>query len=158
MRAPWWMDGVRFSCQANCGKCCDEPGGIVYLSPDDAQRLANHAGLSVETWLERDTRQTYDGRYVLKSREHDGICIHLNEHKQCNVYEVRPQQCRAFPWWGENLATASAWKKVKASCPGIDAEDALLIDGQTIRLNIFSDRTSTKGFRTWPPDKKRWKR
>ena len=116
------MEGVHFSCQANCGKCCDEPGGIVYLSPDDAQRLADHADLPVDAWLERDTRQTYDGRYVLKSREEDGICIHLNDQKQCNIYEVRPQQCRAFPWWGENLATASAWKKVKATCPGIDAE------------------------------------
>ena len=108
--------------------------------------------------LSETPRQTYDGRYVLKSRDEDGICIHLNEQKQCNIYEVRPQQCRAFPWWGENLATASAWKKVKTTCPGIDAEGALLIDGQTIRLNIFADRTSTKGFRSWPPSKRRWKR
>ena len=106
------MDGVRFSCQSNCGKCCDEPGGIVYLSPDDARRLADHAGLSVAAWLERDTRQTYDGRFILKSREEDGVCIHLNEHQQCDVYDVRPSQCKAFPWWGENLATASAWKNV----------------------------------------------
>jgi Fe-S-cluster containining protein len=114
--------------------------------------------LSVEDWLERDTRRTYDGRYVLKSREEDGVCIHLNDRQQCTVYEVRPAQCRAFPWWGENLATLSAWKSVKSTCPGIDAEDALLIDGQTIRLNIFADRTSTKGFRTWPPSDYRLKR
>ena len=82
------MDGVRFSCQSNCGKCCDEPGGIVYLSPDDARRLADHAGLSVAAWLERDTRQTYDGRFILKSREEDGVCIHLNEHQQCDVYDL----------------------------------------------------------------------
>ena len=152
------MQGVRFSCQAQCGRCCDEPGGIVYLSPDDAQRLAVHASLPVEDWLERDTRKTHDGRHVLKSREEDGICIHLNEHQQCNVYEVRPQQCRAFPWWAENLATTSAWEKTKAACPGIDADDALLIDGQTIRLHIFADRTSTKGFREWPVKKQRWNR
>lgn len=152
------MSGVRFACQASCGRCCDEPGGIVYLSPDDASRLAEHAGLSVEAWLERDTRQTFDGRYVLKSRESDGVCIHLNEQKQCDIYEVRPQQCKAFPWWGENLATPSAWEKTKSSCPGIDAEDAILVDGQTIRLNVFSDRTSTKGFREWPVAKYRRKR
>ena len=155
MRGPWWKNGVHFSCQPNCGKCCDEPGGIVYLSPDDATRLAAHAELDVEAWLERGTRQTYDGRYVLKSREEDGICIHLNAQQQCNIYEVRPQQCRAFPWWGENMATPSSWASVKRNCPGIDAEDAILVDGQTIRLNIFADRTSTKGFRTWPPTKRR---
>ena len=155
MRGPWWKNGVHFSCQPNCGKCCDEPGGIVYLSPDDATRLAAHAELDVEAWLERDTRQTYDCRYVLKSREEDGIFIHLNAQQQCNIYEVRPQQCRAFPWWGENMATPSSWASVKRNCPGIDAEDAILVDGQTIRLNIFADRTSTKGFRTWPPTKRR---
>ncbi len=60
------MDGVHFSCQANCGRCCDQPGGIVYLSPDDARRLADHAQLTVPDWLERDAEQTYDGRFVLK--------------------------------------------------------------------------------------------
>ncbi|MFZ9048032.1 MAG: YkgJ family cysteine cluster protein [Poseidonia sp.] len=158
MRAPWWMEGVAFRCQPNCGRCCDQPGGIVYLSPDDAERLAEHAGLDVEAWLERDTRKTFDGRYVLKSREEDGVCIHLNEQKQCSIYEVRPQQCKAFPWWGENLATPAAWGTTKTACPGIDAEDAIVVDGQTIRLHVFADRTSTKGFRTWPVEKRRFNR
>lgn len=155
MRAPWWMKGVAFQCQPDCGRCCDQPGGIVYLSADDAERLAEHAGLDVEAWLSRDTRTTYDGRFVLKSREEDGVCIHLNDRKECSIYEVRPQQCRAFPWWGENLATSAAWNTTKASCPGIDAEDAIVVDGQTIRLHVFADRTSTKGFREWPPSKRR---
>jgi Fe-S-cluster containining protein len=152
------MEGVAFRCQPNCGRCCDQPGGIVYLSPDDAERLAEHAGLDVQAWLERDTRKTFDGRYVLKSREEDGVCIHLNEQKQCSIYEVRPQQCKAFPWWGENLATPAAWGTTKAACPGIDAEDAIVVDGQTIRLHVFADRTSTKGFRTWPVEKRRLNR
>ena len=152
------MEGVAFRCQPNCGRCCDQPGGIVYLSPDDAERLAEHAGLDVDAWLERDTRKTFDGRYVLKSREDDGVCIHLNEQKQCSIYEVRPQQCKAFPWWGENLATPAAWGTTKTACPGIDAEDAIVVDGQTIRLHMFADRTSTKGFRTWPVEKRRLNR
>jgi len=152
------MEGVAFRCQPNCGRCCDQPGGIVYLSPDDAERLAEHAGLDVDAWLERDTRKTFDGRYVLKSREDDGVCIHLNEQKQCSIYEVRPQQCKAFPWWGENLVTPAAWGTTKAACPGIDAEDAIIVDGQTIRLHVFADRTSTKGFRTWPVEKRRFNR
>jgi Fe-S-cluster containining protein len=157
MRRPWWSEGARFQCQPDCGRCCDQPGGLVYLSPDDAQRLADHAGLSVEAWLIRDARTTLDGRYILKSSE-ENVCIHYNEAKQCDVYEVRPQQCRAFPWWSENLATTTAWEETKAMCPGIDAQDAILIDSDTIRLNILADRTSTKGFRAWPVSKPRWKR
>ena len=151
MKPPWWMSGVKFSCQSGCGKCCDQPGGIVYLSIKDAERISNHSGLSVDDWLERDARKTYDGRFVLKSREDDGICIHLDENQQCSIYEVRPQQCKAFPWWGENLATDRAWNEVKETCPGLTADDALVIDGESIRIHVFADRESTKGFRSWPP-------
>ena len=47
------MSGV-LSCQPNCGKCCDEPGGIVYLRPQDAEMLANHHGMEVVDWLKRE--------------------------------------------------------------------------------------------------------
>tara|TARA_B100001093_G_scaffold424111_1_gene417203 strand:+ start:782 stop:1249 length:468 start_codon:yes stop_codon:yes gene_type:complete len=150
MRGPWWMKGVEFSCQEGCGRCCDEPGGIVYLSPRDAERISQSHEMNVEDWLERDCRQTLDGRYVLKSRPVDDVCIYLDENKQCSIYSVRPQQCAAFPWWGENLATERAWKKVKEECPGLTAEDAIVIDGETIRIQVFADRESTKGFRSWP--------
>tara|TARA_B100000459_G_scaffold144018_1_gene106208 strand:- start:169 stop:636 length:468 start_codon:yes stop_codon:yes gene_type:complete len=150
MRGPWWKNGVGFSCQEGCGRCCDEPGGIVYLSPRDAERIAQSNEMNVEDWLERDCRQTLDGRYVLKSRQVDDVCIYLNEHKQCSIYSIRPQQCAAFPWWGENLATERAWKKVKEECPGLTSDDAILIDGETIRIQVFADRESTKGFRSWP--------
>ena len=158
MKPPWWMSGVKFSCQSGCGKCCDQPGGIVYLSIKDAERISKHSGLSVDDWLERDARKTYDGRFVLKSREDDGICIHLDENQQCSIYEVRPQQCKAFPWWGENLASDRSWSQVKELCPGIDAEDALVVEGNIIRLHVFSDRESTKGFREWPPQARERKR
>lgn len=150
MRGPWWMKGVEFSCQEGCGRCCDEPGGIVYLSPRDAERISQSHEMNVEDWLERDCRLTLDGRYVLKSRPVDDVCIYLDENKQCSIYSVRPQQCAAFPWWGENLATERAWKKVKEECPGLTAEDAIVIDGETIRIHVFADRESTKGFRSWP--------
>ena len=150
MRGPWWMKGVEFSCQEGCGRCCDEPGGIVYLSPRDAERISQSHEMNVEDWLERDCRKTLDGRYVLKSRPVDEVCIYLDENKQCSIYSVRPQQCAAFPWWGENLATERAWKKVKEECPGLTAEDAIVIDGETIRIQVFADRESTKGFRSWP--------
>tara|TARA_B100000767_G_scaffold45689_1_gene40189 strand:+ start:569 stop:1033 length:465 start_codon:yes stop_codon:yes gene_type:complete len=154
MKSPWWMKGVPFSCQPECGKCCDEPGGIVFLSINDAQRIANHFDMEVSDWLERDCTQTLDGRYILNSRETDGICIYLDGLKQCEIYQVRPQQCAAFPWWSENLSSQRAWNEVKKSCPGLTSDDAIVIDGNTIRIQIFSDRQSTKGFRSWPGNKR----
>ena len=65
MNRPWWITGVKFSCQTGCGKCCDEPGGIVYLSRHDAKRISSSMDMSVDDWLARDCKQTYDGRYCL---------------------------------------------------------------------------------------------
>ena len=149
MRGAWWTEGVHFACQPDCGRCCDEPGGIVYLSRADAQRLADHAGLSVKEFLKRDCTTTLDGRYVLRSNQSDGICIYLDGNKQCSIYQVRPQQCKAFPWWAENLRSKRSWKQVKATCPGLTAEDAILISGDEIRLHVHADRQSTQGFRVW---------
>lgn len=149
MTDAWWADGVSFQCQPDCGRCCDQPGGIVYLAPTDAEKLAEHAGMDVEAWLRRDCTKTLDGRYILRSRQGDGICIYLNEKKQCNVYQVRPQQCKAFPWWSENLRSKRSWNKVKESCPGLTADDAIIISGEEIRLHVQADRQSTRGFRKW---------
>ena len=149
MRGAWWAEGGQFTCQPDCGRCCDEPGGIVYLSRNDVERLAQHANLTVPEYLKKDCTTTLDGRYVLRSNQSDGICIYLDENKQCTIYEVRPQQCKAFPWWAENLRSQRSWKQVKASCPGLTAEDAILIRGEEIQIHVNADRQSTQGFRVW---------
>ncbi|DAC38736.1 MAG TPA: YkgJ family cysteine cluster protein, partial [Candidatus Poseidoniales archaeon] len=104
---------------------------------------------SVREYLKKDCTTTLDGRYILRSNQSDGICIYLDGKKQCGIYEVRPQQCKAFPWWAENLRSKRSWNKVKSSCPGLTAEDAILIRGEEIRLHVHSDRQSTQGFRIW---------
>ena len=150
MNRPWWMKGVPFSCQADCGKCCDEPGGIVYLRPEDAQILSKHHQLEIDEWLERDCRQTLDGRFVLKSDPITDSCIYLSDDKKCTVYESRPVQCKSYPFWPENLRSERSWKRTIEECPGLYSEDAITIDGDTIKAKMLADREATNGFRKWP--------
>ena len=122
----------------------------MYLRPQDAQLLANHHGMEVSDWLERDCSQTIDGRYILKSDQYTDICIYLDEEKKCTVYEVRPAQCKSFPFWAENVRSDRSWKLTVNSCPGLDSEEAFIIDGNTIRKKILDDRDAFRGFRKWP--------
>ena len=149
MKPPWWMEGVVFQCQPNCGRCCDEPGGIVYLTKDDAKRLAEHHAIEVKEWLERDCQTTLDGRFVLDSDAETDICIYLDSEKKCMVYEARPDQCRAYPWWIENLASKRTWNRTMDECPGIGAEDAFVIEGEVILMHVMADRNASRGFRRW---------
>ena len=149
MKPPWWMEGVVFQCQPNCGRCCDEPGGIVYLTKDDAKRLAEHHAIEVKEWLERDCQTTLDGRFILDSDAETDICIYLDSDNKCTVYEARPDQCRAYPWWIENLASKRTWSRTMDECPGIGAEDAFVIEGEVIRMHVMADRNASRGFRRW---------
>jgi len=144
---PWWSKGLRFTCLPDCGRCCDEPDGIVFLSLSDAQRLAEHHDLDVDAWVKRDCVTSSDGRHILRTREHDRICIYLGDDMRCTVYSAKPDQCSAFPWWTENLATKEGWADTKELCPGIDHPTAIVVEQDTIRLWIEKDLHSLRGFR-----------
>ena len=143
----WWESGIKFTCLPNCGKCCNEPNGIVYLSLKDMTRLAAFQKLSLHDWIKRDCRKTIDGRYVLKSKPENLICIYLDDDLNCNVYDSKPDQCSAFPWWDENLENEKKWNKTKNICPGIEHPDALIIDENTIKFWIEADKIAEKGVR-----------
>ena len=149
MTEKWWSSGVKFRCQDTCGRCGDEPGGIVYLSREDTRRISNYFEMKPKIWLKRDAKRHLNGKYILRSNKDDGICIFLNSKKQCEIYQVRPQQCAAFPWWSENLRTERAWLETKAQCPGIEAEDAFLVEANEIQFHVNKDMVSSKGFRVW---------
>mgnify|MGYP002015517568 FL=1 len=142
----WWDSGINFSCQPNCGKCCDEPDGIVYLSMSDIKRLAEFHKMNLQEWVNRDCKKSNDGRYILKSNE-DLKCIYFNSELGCDVYESKPNQCNAFPWWNENLVNKKSWDKTKKICPGIDHPDAILIDKNTIKFWVKLDTISEQGVR-----------
>ena len=58
---------------------------------------------------------TRPARGRVSLREHaNGDCIYFDpEQRRCTVYEVRPKQCRSWPFWKSNLASPEAWKQVQ---------------------------------------------
>ena len=151
------MSGVRFACQASCGRCCDEPGGIVYLSPMMLLVSPNMQAYRLKHGLNGTLGRPLT--VVMSSKVANQTVFAFTSTSKNNATFTKYALSNAKPsLGGEKTSYPSAWEKTKSSCPGIDAEDAILVDGQTIRLNVFSDRTSTKGFREWPVAKHRRKR
>lgn len=100
------------------GQCCTSRGeyGFVYLVGDDAERLAAFWKMSSSEF-----RATYcdvtDGHLHLENPEAD--CAFLSDGR-CAVYEVRPAQCKAWPFWHENLESRRVWQRdVAALCVGV---------------------------------------
>lgn len=124
---PWYSEGLRFKC-TGCGQCCSGGPGYTWVSDEEIERIANHLNLSIEEFGGRYLRYI-DGRYALleKYQKQSDVydCIFLKD-KKCTIYEVRPTQCKTFPWWQQNLDTLEDWQEAASYCEGISLESPLV--------------------------------
>lgn len=114
-----------------CGKCCTG-SGEVWVTTDEVERMAQHLGLdSSAVFLSRFTKQynRIPGHHLLKNKQDDVTsCIFLGADNKCSIHEVRPAQCRTYPWWPE-LMDAGGWEREKRDvCEGFDHPEALDLD------------------------------
>lgn len=119
MKKKWWKKGVQFECQG-CGACCISHGefSYVYVNRSERKKMAQHLGLTTADFNKKFCLSE-DGFYWLTSNKANQACIFLQDGK-CRVYEVRPFQCRSWPFWGEVMSNEKNWREnAKKNCPGI---------------------------------------
>ncbi len=109
-----------FACRRS-GNCCAIPGGIVRVTPAEAEAIAAHLGLSPQAFASRFLQP--DG-----VRLKDGLgnrCVFLADGAPagCGIYEVRPAKCREWPFWPEVLTDPAVRQQVERTCPGIAPRD-----------------------------------
>lgn len=123
----------RFECQESCGgKCCTRSWSVqapfVFLTKGNVDAISEYLGNPPEAFAsygefeftrfsKAPTRQ-----WFLKLTD-DGVCRFLKFGK-CMIYEVRPTQCRTYPFWPENM-NQSAFKNEGRHCPGIGKGDVV---------------------------------
>lgn len=129
----WYKDGLRFKC-TGCGQCCTGSPGYVWISPNEAQAMADHLKISLDEFLRKYTRRI-GNRVSLKEHSKTYDCVFL-QGKKCTLYDVRPKQCRTFPWWPENLSSPESWKETAMRCEGVNHPDAPLISLGDIEKNL----------------------
>jgi uncharacterized protein len=138
-----YADGLRFEC-TGCGRCCTGGDGYVWVSTREIHALAARFGIEPNEFGRRYLRR-FEGRYALVDGA-GGDCVFLRG-KTCSVYEDRPAQCRAFPWWPVNLKSPAAWKKAALSCEGI-SEVAPVVVADVIDSSLAAARAAglSQGF------------
>ena len=104
------------ACSTCPGKCCTGNSGHIWATPEEVEAMAESLGLSFRQFA---TRYTYreEGRFSLKEVQRsqgDFACIFFD--RGCKIYEVRPEQCRTFPFWDHLRRNPSV---LKGECPGI---------------------------------------
>ena len=138
---PWYEDGLRFECTC-CGNCCTGGEGAVWFDDDEGRAMASHLGLDYPEFLVRHTR-VIDGHRSLNEidTEHGYDCVFLDRETVpgkaiCGLYEVRPVQCRTWPFWPEVLRDERAWNRMKKNtpCPGMGEGQLFTVESIVERL------------------------
>ncbi len=108
-----------FRCASCEGNCCIGESGYIWINKDEILALADFLKISQEELMSKYLRKV-GYKYSIKEirlSEDNYACMFFDIiKKQCSIYDVRPTQCRTFPFWDyfkENL------EEVKKECPAI---------------------------------------
>ncbi len=113
-RSYFFDQGLRFTCQ-QCGGCCVGEPGTIYVSPAEIEAIAASINLSVDDVIAQYLYPFRDS-YSIKE-DAQGRCLFFDEG--CTIYDLRPLQCRTYPFWFSNLRSEERWHSVERQCPGI---------------------------------------
>ena len=121
-KSRFYDQGLRFSCK-RCSTCCRFEPGFVFLSNRDVSTL--RAALKLDhdefmalycRWVPND-----DGKNRLSLKEKINYdCIFWTKEAGCRVYEARPLQCVAFPFWSSVVKDEDSWEMAARGCPGMN--------------------------------------
>ena len=109
----------RFEC-TGCGKCCtgNPATHVIELTSGEAEKIHQSLAISRSWFIRRYLVPLTDESYGIRI-EKNRQCVFLDKKKGCRIYEIRPRQCRSYPFWPEILHSRTSWKNEARRCEGI---------------------------------------
>ena len=106
-------------CSTCEGNCCIGESGYIWITKDEIEKLALFLDKSVEEVKSKSLRKV-GYKYSIKEyqlSQNNFVCKFFDlTKKQCSIYNVRPNQCRTFPFWDYFKKNT---EEVKQECPAI---------------------------------------
>lgn len=133
-------NNFRFQC-TECGDCCRRPG-VVEFDEEDFRNTLDFLSITKREFITRYycTEEIEEEEELVTLWVEEGRpCEFLHENR-CSIFEVRPKQCRTYPFW-EALLSDEDWKAEGKYCPGIG--DGPTYTKEEIR-EICESQTATK--------------
>lgn len=122
MNNKWYSSGLHFEC-LGCGNCCSGPAeGFIWVAKEEIELIADFLKIPVRQ-LRRQFLKRSGFRLTIVENPVTKDCIFLKViegRKQCVIYSVRPNQCRTWPFWPNNLSSPDIWNRAAQKCPGIN--------------------------------------
>lgn len=99
-------DGYNFTfnsdaCKTCDGKCCIGESGYIWINSDEILNLSKYLNLTKDVFIAKYLDK-FGFRYSLKEIpfENGYACVFFDtNNKSCQIYDLRPNQCKTFPFW-----------------------------------------------------------
>ncbi|QOG13319.1 YkgJ family cysteine cluster protein [Arcobacter sp. FWKO B] len=100
-------DGFDFSfdenkCNECDGNCCIGESGYIWINMQEIEKFAKAFEISVDEFREKYLIKV-GYKFSIKEVEYSSgkfACVFFDfQNKNCSVYDLRPTQCRTFPFW-----------------------------------------------------------
>jgi Fe-S-cluster containining protein len=83
------------------------------------ERLSEYLDLPPHAFREIYVRTLRDGTASLREKV-NGNCIFFKNKKECMIYDLRPRQCRTWPFWRNVIRSPESWEKEAKCCKGMN--------------------------------------
>ncbi len=90
------LDNIDFSVCEACGLCC-KIEGYVFVNEQELEKIADYLNIDVYEFSEKYCKLVNRNKLSLINKENTNECVFLGSDSNCEIYEVRPNQCRTYP-------------------------------------------------------------
>ena len=113
-----------FKCQ-RCGQCCEKSG--LPWDPNNIQKMSEFLKMDSEDFVTRyyeDIIYRKNGKiFIRPDQTRRKPCPFLGEDKNCQIYPVRPNGCKAYP-------IDTHLGRCGVDCPGMKIVDEIDLEGE----------------------------
>jgi len=118
----WYIAGLHFEC-TQCSRCCSGPAeGDIWVSRPEIKFIADYLKMPLDELRSKYLKRV-GIRFSIIEDKTTKDCIFLEKvdgRKRCRIYPVRPNQCRAWPFWSSNLTSRNSWNEATRRCEGVN--------------------------------------
>jgi Fe-S-cluster containining protein len=104
-----------FECKG-CGICCREEG-YVFFSNSEIRSAARLLDTTPDKFIKNYLVPFEDGFVHVVLRH--GRCAFLQNDNRCAINNVKPRQCKTFPYWEEYIGADGNLVNFNRPCPGV---------------------------------------
>jgi Fe-S-cluster containining protein len=111
------------ACDTCQGACCTGESGSIFATKLEFENIATFLDVSMDDLKQKYLKKVKNRYSIAEIRYNDSYdCIFYDRPSNgCKIYDVRPTQCRTFPFWDyfKNYP-----QELKDECPGVSFDDA----------------------------------